>query len=98
MHVVLVVVSVKPAFLKAFEQALLHNARMSVAHDPGCLRFDVSQDLADPHRWVLHEVYEDADAHQRHRQAHHFLDYDRIAQEAVAEKTVIKGAARHLPA
>jgi quinol monooxygenase YgiN len=98
MHVVLVVVSVKPAFLEEFGQALLYSARMSVAHDPGCLRFDVSQDLADPHRWVLHEVYEDAAAHQRHRQAEHFLAYDRIAQEAVAEKTVIKGAARHLPA
>jgi quinol monooxygenase YgiN len=97
MHVVLVVVTVRPAFLEAFGQALVHNARMSVAHDPGCLRFDVSQDLADPHRWVLHEVYEDAAAHQRHRQAEHFLEYDRMAQEAVAEKTVIKGAARHLP-
>ena len=98
MHVVLVMVTVRPQFLEAFQEALLHNARMSVAHDPGCLRFDVSQDLADPHRWVLHEVYDDADAHQRHRQAEHFLRYDRIAQDAVAEKTVIKAAARHLPA
>lgn len=98
MHVVLVVVTVKPESLAVFQDALLHNAAMSVAHDEGCLRFDVSQDLADPHRWVLHEVYVDAAAHQRHRQAGHFLDYDRIAQDAVVEKTVIKGAARHIPA
>jgi quinol monooxygenase YgiN len=55
MHVALVVVTVKPAFLEAFGQALLHNARMSVAHDSGCLRFHVSQDLDDPQRRVLHE-------------------------------------------
>jgi len=97
MHVVLEVVRVKPEFLETFSQALVHNARTSVAHDPGCLRFDVSQDLTDPHRWVLHEVYEDAAAHQRHRQADHFLEYDRVAQDAVVEKTVIKGAARHIP-
>jgi quinol monooxygenase YgiN len=98
MHVVLVVVTVRPEAVEAFGDALLHNARLSVARDRGCLRFDVSQDLTDPHRWVLHEVYEDADAHQRHRQAEHFLQYDRIAQDAVVEKTVIKAAARHLPA
>ena len=97
MHVVLVVVTVKPEFLETFQDALLHNARMSVTHDRGCRRFDVSQDLADPHRWVLHEVYDDADAHQRHRLAEHFLHYDRIAQDAVTEKTVIKAASRHLP-
>jgi autoinducer 2-degrading protein len=98
MHVVLVVVTIKPEFQAAFARALLQNARMSVARDQGCLRFDVSQDLADSNRWVLHEVYEDAAAHQRHRQAEHFLEYDRLAQEAVVEKTVIKGAARHIPA
>ena len=68
-----------------------------MATDPGCLRFDVSQDAADPTRWILHEVYETPDAHQRHRQSPHFLDYDRVAAEAVVEKTVIKAIGRHVP-
>ncbi len=81
----------------SFEEALLHNARMSVLHDPGCRRFDVCQDLADTTRWVLHEVYDHADDHIRHRQSEHFLAYDRVAAEAVIDKTVLKGAGRHVP-
>ena len=97
MHIVLVIVTVRPSQEAAFRQALLHNARESVATDPGCVRFDVSQDSADPTRWILHEVYETPDAHQRHRQSPHFLDYDRVAAEAVVEKTVIKAIGRHVP-
>jgi quinol monooxygenase YgiN len=47
MHVVLVLVTVKPELLDEFERALLHNARESVRRDPGCIRFDVSQQAYD---------------------------------------------------
>jgi autoinducer 2-degrading protein len=97
MHVVLVQVKVKPESLERFERALLHNARESVAHDPGCLRFDVSQHVDDPTRWVLHEVYETADAHAAHRQSPHFLAYDAVAQEAVTEKAVSRCVGKHVP-
>ncbi len=97
MHIVLVIVTVRPSQEAAFRAALLHNARQSVALDPGCLRFDVSQDSADQTRWILHEVYDSPDSHQRHRQSPHFLEYDRVAAEAVVEKTVIKGIGHHVP-
>ena len=96
MHVVLVVVTIRPEFLDEFAAALLHNARESVAKDPGCVRFDVSQDVENPSRWVLHEVYETSQAHAMHRESVHFLAYDAVAQRAVIEKLVIKGAARHV--
>jgi quinol monooxygenase YgiN len=54
MHVVVVILTVRADLLGEFEAALLHNARESVARDPGCLRFDVSQQVDDPTRWVLH--------------------------------------------
>jgi quinol monooxygenase YgiN len=97
MHVVLVIVKIRSEFAGPFEEALLHNARMSVLHDPGCRRFDVCQDSTDPARWVLHEVYDHSDDHLRHRQSAHFLAYDRVAAAAVIDKTVIKGIGRHLP-
>ncbi len=43
---------------RTFERAVLHNARESLLHDAGCLRFDVSQDAENPLRWVMHEVYD----------------------------------------
>ena len=96
MHIVLVVVTIRPEMRTEFEQALLHNARQSVANDEGCRRFDVSQDVDDPTRWILHEVYDAPEAHAKHRQSAHFLAYDAIAQHAIIEKTVFRCTGRHV--
>jgi autoinducer 2-degrading protein len=87
MHIVLVLVTIRSEMRPEFEEALLHNARESVMKDRGCRRFDVSLHADDPDRWVLHEVYDDPDAHAEHRRAPHFLAYDAVAQRAVVEKT-----------
>jgi|SRR5690242_20259581 quinol monooxygenase YgiN len=96
MHIVLVQVTVRPEMLGEFERALLHNARESVVHDRGCLRFDVSQYADDPTRWILHEVYDTPDAHAAHRKAPHFLAYDRVAERAIVEKSVARCIGRHI--
>lgn len=96
MHIVLILVTVKLDLLEEFEQALLHNARESVKHDPGCLRFDVSQQQDDPARWVIHEVYDSADAHAAHRRSPHFLAYDAVAARAVVDKTVIRASGKYI--
>ena len=98
MHIVLVLVTVKPDMLEEFERALLHNARESVKRDPGCLRFDVSQQVDDPARWLLYEAYEAPAAHAAHRESPHFLAYDAVAARAVIDKTVIKASTRHFTA
>jgi len=95
MHIVLVLLTVRPDSLAEFEGALLHNARESVQHDPGCIRFDVSQQYDDPTRWVLYEVYESPDAHAAHRLSPHFLAYDAVAGRAVVDKTVIRASGKH---
>jgi autoinducer 2-degrading protein len=95
MHIVLVLVTVKPELLEEFEAALLHNARESVQKDAGCLRFDVSQQLDDPAKWILHEVYPAPEAHAAHRQSAHFLAYDAVAARAITEKVVIRARGRH---
>ena len=96
MHVVLVLLTVKTDFLEEFERALMHNARESVEHDPGCVRFDVSQQQDDPSRWVLYEVYDAPEAHAAHRQAPHFLAYDAVATRAVVDKTVIRASGKYM--
>jgi autoinducer 2-degrading protein len=96
MYVVLVQVKVRSEMLVEFERLLLHNARESVAHDPGCLRFDVSQHVDDPTRWVLHEVYDKPESHAAHRQSPHFLAYDAFARDAVTEKAVARCTAKHV--
>jgi quinol monooxygenase YgiN len=95
-HVVLVQFTVRPEQQDAFKEALLYNARESVRSDPGCLRFDVSQDKNDPSRWILYEVYDTPEAHATHRQSPHFLAFDAVAARAAVEKTVMKCAGRHV--
>jgi (4S)-4-hydroxy-5-phosphonooxypentane-2,3-dione isomerase len=95
MHVVLVLVTVRPELLEEFERALLHNARESVKKDPGCIRFDVSQQYDDPTRWVLYEAYESPEAHASHRRSAHFLAYDAVAARALVDKTVIRASGKH---
>jgi (4S)-4-hydroxy-5-phosphonooxypentane-2,3-dione isomerase len=96
MHIVLVLVTVRPELLEEFERALLHNARESVARDPGCIRFDVSQQQDDPTRWLLYEVYDSPDAHAAHRRSPHFLAYDAVATRALVDKTVIRASGKYL--
>ena len=96
MHVVLVLLTVKTEFLEEFERALLHNARESVQRDPGCVRFDVSQQQDDPSRWVLYEVYDAPEAHAAHRRSPHFLAFDAVATRAVVDKTVIRASGKYM--
>lgn len=66
-YVLLVQVEVRKDMLDVFEPAILENATRSVEREPGCLRFDVSQQLDDPHRWIFHEVYTEEAAYAAHR-------------------------------
>src|SRR5688572_30194011 len=94
MHVVLVLVTIRPEMIDEFAASLLHNARESVVCDPGCVRFDVSQQQDDPARWILNEVLQTAGGHARERQSAHFLAYGAGATPGVVDKMVIKATGR----
>jgi quinol monooxygenase YgiN len=98
MHVVSIQVTVKAELLEEFERVILHNARESVAHDKGCVRFDVSQAADDPTLWLYHEVYDGPEAHAAHRQSAHFLAYQAVEQRAVTDKRVIRAVGKHISA
>ncbi|HEX9872154.1 MAG TPA: putative quinol monooxygenase [Candidatus Tectomicrobia bacterium] len=72
MLALLVTIKIKPGYRDAFVESLLDDARGSVNNEPGCLRFDVLQDNADPNRIFLYEVYKDEQALEAHRQTPHF--------------------------
>jgi autoinducer 2-degrading protein len=60
---------VKPEHREEFLQALWGDANGALDNEPGCLRFDVTIDAANPNRFMLFEVYRDAEARQIHRAA-----------------------------
>jgi quinol monooxygenase YgiN len=43
--------------------------------EPGNLRWDIWRDTASPERYVLDELYCDAEAAEAHRQTPHYMNY-----------------------
>ena len=71
MLVVHVHVHVKSEYVKAFKQATIENARNSIK-EPGIARFDVIQQLDEPERFILVEVYRTGEATAQHKQTAHY--------------------------
>ena len=91
MLVLQVAFHIKPERLDDFLKAMLENSSSAVRDEPGCLLFDVIQDMDDPNRIYLYEVYRDQAALDYHRQAPHYLKWRDTVQEWHAEPGV-----RHL--
>jgi autoinducer 2-degrading protein len=84
MLIVHVHVHVKPECVEAFKAATIENARQSV-QEPGVARFDVVQQPDDPTRFVLVEVYRDAEAPARHKETAHYAAWRDAVADMMAE-------------
>ena len=71
MHILIVHARVKAEFIDAFKEATIVNAQNS-AREPGVARFDFMQQQDDPSKFVLYEVYRDADAPAKHKETAHY--------------------------
>lgn len=78
--VVHVQVHVKADALDAFRSATLANAEAS-RKEPGVVRFDLVQDLEDPTRFALVEVYRGEAGAAAHKETAHYRTWrDAVAQ------------------
>lgn len=84
MLIVHVHVRVKPECIDAFREASIENARNSVL-EPGIARFDVVQQLDDPARFVLVEVYRTAEAATAHKGTGHYARWRDTVAAMMAE-------------
>ena len=75
MRTITVQATLQPDHLESFVAASVANARASVATEPGCRRFDVFHDEADPHRVGFNEIYDDDDAVGAHGDSAHFATW-----------------------
>jgi (4S)-4-hydroxy-5-phosphonooxypentane-2,3-dione isomerase len=81
---------IKPEFVEAFREASIENAKNSV-REPGIARFDVIQQLEDPTRFVLLEVYRTAEAPGRHKETAHYMAWrDKVVEMMAEPRTSIK--------
>ncbi|HAS51919.1 MAG TPA: antibiotic biosynthesis monooxygenase [Gammaproteobacteria bacterium] len=84
MLIVHVFVQVKPDCVDAFKAASLENARYSI-QEPGIVRFDVIQQVDDPTRFVLVEIYRTANAPALHKDTAHYATWRDTVADLMAE-------------
>jgi autoinducer 2-degrading protein len=84
MFIVHVHVHVKPESVDAFRRATLENARNSV-QEAGIARFDVIQQLDDPTRFVLVEVYRTPEDPASHKETAHYETWRDTVADMMAE-------------
>ncbi len=87
MIVMSVAVHVLEPDIAAFAAASLANAAAS-RQEPGVAGFDVLQSDADPSRFLLHEVYRDAEAVAAHKTTPHYLTWRETVAPMMAEPRV----------
>jgi autoinducer 2-degrading protein len=97
MFIVHVDIHVVPDQLEAFMVATHANATASV-REPGILRFDVVQDLADPAHVVLVEAYRDEDGAVAHKGTAHYAKWrDAVAPMMAVPRSSVKFRAVYPP-
>ena len=84
MFIVHVFVHVKSDKVEGFKSASMENARKSLK-EPGVARFDVIQQLDDPSRFVLVEVYRTSDDPARHKETQHYQKWRDTVEDMMAE-------------
>jgi quinol monooxygenase YgiN len=84
MLITLVSIHVKPEAVEAFKAATIENSRNSVL-EPGIARFDFTQQLDDPTRFVLIEVFRDEAATVAHRETRHYQVWRDAVVDMMAE-------------
>jgi quinol monooxygenase YgiN len=91
MFSLMVQLQVRPGRRAEFLDAMSANAEASVRDEPGCLRFDVCSVGADEQRFVLYELYADADAFTAHKATTHFARWRAVAGEVVESQVNTSG-------
>ena len=92
MYVIMAPLQIKEGHREGYIEATVDMARDTVRDQPGCVRFDVIQDGADPNRVWLYEVYTDEAAFQFQLEQPPVLKWREIVNDWQDERT--QGAAR----
>jgi (4S)-4-hydroxy-5-phosphonooxypentane-2,3-dione isomerase len=84
MLVVHIQIHIKPEFIQAFKIATIDNARNSL-QEPGITRFDFAQQIDDPTRFSLVEIYQSEEATVKHKETAHYARWRDTVEEMMAE-------------
>lgn len=87
---------VVPGSMEAFLGAASHDARHSLADEPGCRQFDVVRVEGEADTVVFYEVYDDRAAFDRHLETPHLKRFQAAFPALVVEERPVRFARRHV--
>lgn len=90
MYCIIVKNVVREGARDAYLAAMLPNARDSVAHEPGCLTFDVLEAQGEPNTFYLYEIYTSPAALETHKQTPHYLNSRPLIADLLVETSVLR--------
>lgn len=88
MFAVVVNFKINPGQMETFLGHMRVNASSSLRDEPGCHRFDICTDPAQPDHVFLYELYTDAAAFAIHQTMPHFAAMGQAAAGLVAERVL----------
>jgi (4S)-4-hydroxy-5-phosphonooxypentane-2,3-dione isomerase len=91
MFSLLVQLEVRSEDREEFLAAITANAEASVRDEPGCHRFDVGAVEGDENRFLLYELYDDAEAFEAHKRAPHFAAWRQVADRVLVSQVNTRG-------
>jgi (4S)-4-hydroxy-5-phosphonooxypentane-2,3-dione isomerase len=83
---------VRPGRREEFLAGMAANAEASVRDEPGCLRFDLCSVDGDENRFLLYELYADAEAFAAHKTTPHFAQWRTVAEQVVVGQVNTSGS------
>ena len=86
---------VRPGRREEFLAGMAANADASVREEPGCLRFDVCSVDGEGNRFLLYELYRDAEAFAAHKATPHFARWRTVAARVVESQANTPGELLH---
>lgn len=98
MLALIVSIRIQPEHREDFMRSVLDDASGSVTNEPGCLRFDVVQEEADPNHIWLYEVYRDQAAFEAHLEAPHYIRWRDTVKDWYAAPTEVARCETVFPA
>ena len=85
-YVIWVEFDIHPQHLAEFTRLVRINAAASLAHEPGCHRFDVLLPIPDRATVALYEIYDDEAAFAAHLASPHFKTFAAAIEGFVRER------------
>lgn len=100
LFVLIAELQVKPDSVEKFIPLIMANANTSVHVEKGCMQFDVTQQIDDPTKFSLYEIYSDQAAFELHSKTPHYQDFaaktkDMIVGRNAKRLTRLSGFHKH---